>query len=145
MLEYCDRISRETARRTLRNALKPWLRQMWVIPPKASADFVYHMEDVLEVYQRPCDPLRPLICMDETSQQLLGEIRSPLPPLPGKSARFDAEYVRQGVANIFLFSEPQPRRPVRGDLPLPALPQSAEDQTHGPTPGHPSPPFLKRH
>jgi len=79
---------------------------MWVIPPKASGDFVWHMEDVLDVYQRPYDPRRPLICMDETSKQLLGEIRSPLPPLPGKSARYDAEYVRQGVASLFLFSEP---------------------------------------
>jgi len=79
---------------------------MWVIPPKANGEFVWHMEDVLDVYQRPYDPRRPLICMDETSQQLLGEIRTPLPPLPGKSARYDAEYVRQGVANIFLFSEP---------------------------------------
>jgi len=87
---------------------------MWVIPPKASADFVYHMEDVLDVYQRPYDPLRPLICMDETSKQLLGEIRSPLPPVPGHPARYDAEYVRQGVANIFLFSEPlRGKRQVR--------------------------------
>lgn len=79
---------------------------MWVIPPKASGDFVWHMEDVLDVYQRPHDPSRPLICMDETSKQLLGEIRTPLPPMPGHAARYDAEYVRQGVANLFLFSEP---------------------------------------
>jgi hypothetical protein len=79
---------------------------MWVIPPKASADFVYHMEDVLEVYQRPYDPLQPLVCMDETSKQLLGEIRDPLPVTPSYPARYDAEYVRQGVANLFLFSEP---------------------------------------
>jgi hypothetical protein len=63
---------------------------MWVIPPKASGDFVWHMEDVLDVYQRPYDPRRPLICMDETSKQLLGEIRSPLPPMPGHAARYDA-------------------------------------------------------
>jgi hypothetical protein len=79
---------------------------MWVIPPKASGDFVWHMEDVLDVYQRPYDPRRPLICMDETSKQLLGEIRTPLPPLPGHAARYDAEYLRQGVASLFLFSEP---------------------------------------
>ena len=79
---------------------------MWVIPPKANADFVYHMEDVLSVYQRPYDPLRPLVCMDETSKQLLGEIRDPLPPRPEHPARLDAEYVRQGVANLFLFSNP---------------------------------------
>jgi len=79
---------------------------MWVIPPGQNAEFVYHMEDVLEVYQRPVDPSRPLVCMDETSQQLLGEVRSPWPCAPGKPARYDAEYVRQGVANLFLFSEP---------------------------------------
>lgn len=87
---------------------------MWVIPPGQNAAFVYHMEDVLDVYQRPYDPARPLICMDETSKQLLGEIRTPLPVTPGYSARYDAEYVRQGVANLFLFSEPLAgKRPVR--------------------------------
>lgn len=79
---------------------------MWVIPPKANGEFVFHMEDVLDVYQRPYDPRRPLICMDETSKQLLGEIRTPLPPQPGRFARYDAEYVRQGVASLFLFNEP---------------------------------------
>jgi len=79
---------------------------MWVIPTKADPDYVFHMEDVLDVYQRPYDPQRPLICMDETSKQLLGEIRQPLPPLPGQVARYDAEYVRNGVASLFLFSEP---------------------------------------
>jgi hypothetical protein len=79
---------------------------MWVIPPKASADFVYHMEDVLEVYQRPYDRDYPLICMDETSKQLVGETRSPLRCAPGTPVRYDAEYVRNGVANLFLMSEP---------------------------------------
>jgi len=77
-----------------------------VIPPGQNADFVFRMEDVLDVYQRPYDPLRPLICMDETSKQLLREIRIPLPVTPGYAARYDAEYVRQGVANLFVFSEP---------------------------------------
>ncbi len=79
---------------------------MWVIPTKADPDYVFHMEDVLDVYQRPYDPQRPLICMDETSKQLLGEIRHPLPMVPGQAARYDAEYVRKGVANLFLFSDP---------------------------------------
>lgn len=79
---------------------------MWVIPPKASADFVFHMEDVLDVYQRPYDPRRPLLCMDETTKQLVGETRKPLLPVPGHPARYDAEYVRNGVANLFMFSEP---------------------------------------
>ena len=79
---------------------------MWVIPPGQNAEFVYRMEDVLSVYQRPYDPSRPLVCMDETSKQLLGEVRSPWPAAPGRPARYDAEYVRHGVANLFLFSEP---------------------------------------
>jgi hypothetical protein len=87
---------------------------MWVIPPKANPDFVCHMEDVLEVYQRPYEPLRPLICMDETSKQLVGETRPPLPPAPGQTARYDAEYVRHGVANLFICSEPlRGKRSVR--------------------------------
>jgi hypothetical protein len=79
---------------------------MWVIPSPADPDYVWHLEDVLDVYQRPYDPCRPLICMDETSKQLLGEIRKPLPTVPGHAARYDAEYVRHGVANLFIFNEP---------------------------------------
>jgi transposase len=64
------------------------------------------MEDVLEVYQRPLDPAHPVICMDETSKQLVGEIRLPLPAEPGQGQREDYEYERRGVANVFLFCEP---------------------------------------
>jgi hypothetical protein len=64
------------------------------------------MEDVLEVYQRPFDPKRPLVCMDEISQQLLADSRPPLPMQPGKPAREDYEYVRHGTANVFLFFAP---------------------------------------
>ena len=79
---------------------------MWCIPPKQSAEFVYHMEDVLEVYRRPYDPKRPVVCMDETLKQLIGEAREPLPPLPGRVERFDHVYVRNGVASLFLAFEP---------------------------------------
>jgi len=64
------------------------------------------MEDVLDVYTRPPDPRRPLVCMDEVSKQLVGEVRSPLPLRPGDPERYDAEYVRNGVANIFAVCEP---------------------------------------
>jgi hypothetical protein len=77
-----------------------------VIPPDANAAFVYHMEDVLAVYTRPLDPKRPLVCLDEISKQLIGEVRPPLPPRPGDVARADCEYVRNGVANIFAVCEP---------------------------------------
>jgi len=79
---------------------------MWCIPPKASAEFVCDMEDVLEVYHRPYDPRRPQVCMDETSKQLIGEVREPLPLCPGQVERYDSVYVRNGVANLFLAFEP---------------------------------------
>jgi hypothetical protein len=64
------------------------------------------MEDVLDVYERPYDPHCPQVCMDETSKQLVGETRTPLPAQPGRPARIDYEYVRQGVCNLFLWVEP---------------------------------------
>jgi hypothetical protein len=79
---------------------------MWCIPPKQSAEFVYHMEDVLKVYHRPYDPKRPVLCIDETSKQLVGEARTPLPLGPGMVERYDYEYMRHGVANLFLACEP---------------------------------------
>src|SRR5687768_11811584 len=64
------------------------------------------MEDVLEVYHRPYDAKRPLVCLDEASKQLIGETVLPLPPEPGQPERFDYEYVRNGTANLFMISEP---------------------------------------
>ena len=64
------------------------------------------MEDVLAVYERAADPTHPVICLDETSRQLLGEVRAPTPVTPGRSARHDPEYVRGGVVNLFLLTEP---------------------------------------
>lgn len=79
---------------------------MWCIPPKHSAEFVYYMEDVLAVYCRPYDPKRPVVCLDETFKQLIGETREPLPPRPGAVERSDHVYVRNGVASLFLACEP---------------------------------------
>jgi DDE superfamily endonuclease len=64
------------------------------------------MEDVLAVYQRPRDPRRPLVCMDEASKQLVKETRPPQPARPGQPARYDAEYERAGVRNLFLAVAP---------------------------------------
>jgi hypothetical protein len=64
------------------------------------------MEDVLEVYKRPYDPWRPVVCLDETSKQLIGEVSTPVSASPGQVARYDYEYVRNGVANIFMIFEP---------------------------------------
>jgi hypothetical protein len=64
------------------------------------------MEDVLEVYKRPYDSERPVVCLDETSKQLIGEVAVPVPAAPGQVAHYDYEYVRNGVANIFMIFEP---------------------------------------
>ena len=64
------------------------------------------MEDVLDVYKRPYDPKRPNVCLDETSKQLIGETRTPVPACPGQPARYDYEYKRNGVANLFMMCEP---------------------------------------
>jgi len=86
--------------------LKPWLKKSGVIPPKADADFVYRMEDILDLYTQPYDAKRPLVCMDETSKQLVSEVRTPLALRPGQPARYDYEYQREGVCNVFMFFEP---------------------------------------
>jgi DDE superfamily endonuclease len=64
------------------------------------------MEEVLDIYKKPYDPQYPQVCMDEMSTQLLGEVRAPLPALPGKPLRDDTEYKRNGTANIFIAFEP---------------------------------------
>ena len=64
------------------------------------------MEDVLEVYKRPLNDQRPLLCMDEMPKQLLSETREPFPVRPGKPARQDYEYQRGGVADLFMIFEP---------------------------------------
>ena len=77
-----------------------------MIPPKANAAFVAAMEDVLDVYTRPYDPARPLVCLDETSKQLTKETRAPIPMRPGQPARSDYEYERNGVASLFMVFAP---------------------------------------
>lgn len=77
-----------------------------MIPPHANAEFVCAMEDVLEVYTRPYDPTRPVVCLDETGKQLVAETRTPLPVEPGQPQRVDYEYERQGTANLFMAVEP---------------------------------------
>ena len=89
-----------------KNALQPHRRKYWVIPPKASGAFVAAMEDVLSVYTRPREPDRPLVCLDETSKQLVAETRLPIAMRPGQPARIDCEYKRNGIANLFMMFAP---------------------------------------
>jgi hypothetical protein len=77
-----------------------------VIPPKENAAFVASMEDVIEVYHRPRNAAKPLVCLDETSKQLVVETRAPLPAQPGQPARYDYEYERNGTANLFMLFAP---------------------------------------
>ena len=78
----------------------------WVIPPEHNGEFVAQMEQVLDVYKRPYDSLRPLICMDESPRQLIRATRLALPAKHGKPEREDYEYERCGVCNIFMAIEP---------------------------------------
>jgi transposase len=106
-LRYVDGVSYETVRQVLRkNRLKPWLTKRWCIPPDQCGEFVWRMEDVLEVYTRPYDPARPQVCLDEASTQLLKDARPSRMAKPGKPARYDYEYERNGTANLFLVTEP---------------------------------------
>ena len=104
-LKFVDTVSYETVRNALKKSeLKPWLKQQWCIPPKQNAEFVTRAgtTGILDVYQRPLDPKRPVVCVDEKSKQLVADVRDPLPPEPGKPARQDYEYNRQGTANLFV-------------------------------------------
>ena len=79
---------------------------MWCIPPDQDAAFVCNMEQVLEVYHRPYDPLRPVVCMDEQPKQLISEVNQPIAVAPGQPERVDYEYIREGVCTIWMFVEP---------------------------------------
>src|SRR5262249_41212859 len=96
-------LSRETVRRCLaENDLKPWRRDMWCIP-QVDGTYVARMEDVLDLYAEEPDPSRPVVCFDESPVQLIGEVRQPIPPRPGRLERYDYEYKRNGTANLFIF------------------------------------------
>jgi transposase len=105
-MKIIDSLSHETIRQVLaNNELKPWRREEWCIPA-ANSEFVYHMEDVLDVYKRPIDPKHPLVCFDESPEQLVSETRQALPMAPGQLEKYDYEYRREGVSNLFMFFAP---------------------------------------
>jgi hypothetical protein len=76
------------------------------VPPEHNAAFVAAMEDILEVYTRPLDPQRPLVCLDEGRKELRADVRAPLPVAPGQPARLDTEYARHGAGSLFLWCAP---------------------------------------
>ena len=79
---------------------------MWCIP-EVSAEYVAAMEDVLDVYEAPYDEKRPLVCFDESPQQLIAEVREPIPATPDHPECVDVEYCRNGVRNLMMISEPK--------------------------------------
>lgn len=82
------------------------MKTCWCIPPEQNSAFVAAMEDILSVYARPYDSLKPVVCMDEKPYQLLDHEREPLPIRPGSTEKIDNEYVRKGTCSIFMFTEP---------------------------------------
>jgi hypothetical protein len=74
---------------------------MWCVP-KIDGAYVARMEDVLDLYAEPPDPARPLVCLDESPVQLIGQVREPIPAAPGQVARVDYEYRRNGTMNLFV-------------------------------------------
>jgi len=107
-LEIVDQpVSHETIRKMLKaHELKPWQKKEWCIPPEQQGEFVCQMEEILEVYRRPLDPKRPLVCMDEMPYQLISETRTPQSLQPGRVRRYDYEYKREGVVNLFMVFMP---------------------------------------
>ncbi|UVK49733.1 IS630 family transposase (plasmid) [Mesorhizobium sp. AR02] len=95
-------VSRDTVRRRLNdNDLKPWQQKMWCIA-NIDGEYIARMEDLLDLYAEPHDPKRPVVCFDESPIQLIGEVRVPIVPKPGKRYRYDSEYKRNGTANLFV-------------------------------------------
>lgn len=106
-----DSISRSTIGRILnRNQLRPHVSAYWCLAPKEDAEFVSCMEDILDLYQQPFNPTRPLWCLDEKPYQLLGESREPIPMKKGNVAKFDSEYKRNGTVSVFLMIQPHSGR-----------------------------------
>ncbi len=83
--------------------MKPWLVRQWVIPPRQNADFVYHMENVLAVYERPYDQRYPTVCLDESPKQLIEIVQ--YRAADGVTIQ-DSEYIRRGVGEIYMAFEP---------------------------------------
>ena len=88
------------------NEIKPWQKKEWCIQPEKNAEFVCSMENVLEIYKKPYDETQTKVCMDESSKQQIKEVREPIKTTSGKVERYDFEYERNGVSNLFIFFEP---------------------------------------
>lgn len=81
------------------------MKEQWCIP-EVDAKYVWRMEDLLDLYGEDYDPKRPVVCLDERPCPLIAEVRTPIPAAPGQPERFDFEYQRNGVVNLFACFEP---------------------------------------
>lgn len=97
---------RNGAQGTEKNELKPWKKKRFCIPERDAARFVAGMEEILDLYTSQHHEEEPLICMDESSKQLLDHLHSPIPMKPGQVAKEDYHYERRGVRAIFMFFDP---------------------------------------
>lgn len=102
LTEHTSIASETVRRRLVEKKIKPWQQKMWCIP-NVDAEYVARMEDVLDLYAEKPSPDEPVVCFDESPTQLIGETRTPIPPAPGRPARVDYEYRRNGTANLFIF------------------------------------------
>lgn len=105
-IELDTPVSKDAIGRALKKKLRPHKSDYWCIPSKEDAEFVACMEDVLDVYEMPYNPRRPVVCMDEKPYQLLGDTRQALSMRPGDDQKIDSEYKRNGTCSIFAFVEP---------------------------------------
>jgi hypothetical protein len=137
----CERDGKRPELVVFNTVARAHLMEYWVIPPKANAAFVAAMVDVLKVYTRPHNPARPLVCLDETSKQLVAETGTTLPARPGRPARYDHEDKRNGTASLYLPCAPskvgEKSRSPSGARPLTTLRSSKQlsDVHCGPTTG----------
>lgn len=85
------------------------MKKQWCIPEPLNAEFVWRMEDVLDLYEESHDPKRPVVCFDEMPYQMVAEKRTAVAAKPGRVARYDYEYERRGMVNVFALFEPKAR------------------------------------
>src|SRR5215475_13711262 len=104
--DYRHHFRRHGRAHTEKNTVKPWLKKQWCIPT-VSGEFVWRMEDVLDLYAQPYDSRFPVVCFDESPYQLVGEVRQPHTLQSGKPQRYDYQYRRNGTCNLFMFLEPR--------------------------------------
>ena len=101
---WCHRSNfrRDNTSNSKKNEIKLWLKEQWCIP-KVNLEYVFRIEDILDLYNEPYDPKKPTLCLDECPYQLVEKVRLPLPPEPHQPEGYDCEYKRNSIVNLFGF------------------------------------------